>query len=264
MQAIKTMNNGYIKFYRSSLNHWLYQEKREHTKREAWEDLLLLCNHSDTKILIGNELIECKRGQSVNSLRSWAKQFNWSIQQVRSFFKLLTNDNMLITEGLKKATRITICNYDIYQDEQHANNTQITREQHASNTQATTNNNVKNEKNEKNNNTPIVPKKEFDLSFVSDEILPLVEEFIRYRKHDLKKQFKTERGISLFYKTLMKLSNGNPEKAKKLVDYAKDHEWQTVYAIENQHQSPSQPATYKELKFQRENRIRDIKNLKSI
>ena len=117
---------GWIKLHRKALRHWLYNENRPHTRREAWEDMLLLCNHEDSKVLIQGELVDCKKGQSVMSLKSWAKQFKWSIQQLRTFLKLLENDSMITSEGLRKSTRITICNYDIYQDKQQANNKQIT------------------------------------------------------------------------------------------------------------------------------------------
>lgn len=134
---------GWIKLHRKSLDHWLYKEGRPHTKREAWEDLLLLCNHDDKKVLIINELIECKRGQSLMSLKSWAKQFKWTIQNVRTFFKLLKNDSMIVVEGLGKSTRVTICNYDIYQENQQASNKQTTNKQQTSNKQVTTNKNDK-------------------------------------------------------------------------------------------------------------------------
>jgi len=76
----------------------------------------MLVNHEDDKVLIWGALIECKRGQSLMSLPSWAEHFRWSIQQVRTFFKLLESDNMITIEGMRKTTRLTICNYDIYQD----------------------------------------------------------------------------------------------------------------------------------------------------
>lgn len=139
---------GWIKLHRKSLNHWLYQENRPHTKREAWEDLLLLCNHEDDKVFISGELIDCKRGQSIMSLKTWANSFKWSIQQVRTFFKLLENDSMIKIEGLKYSTRITICNYGLYQNKQQTDNELITICQQTDNELITTN---KNDKNDKNN-----------------------------------------------------------------------------------------------------------------
>jgi len=129
---------GWIKLHRNSLNHWLYKENRPLTKREAWENMLLIVNYESNKVLINGSLIECERGQCLYSLGRWAKEFNWTIQQIRTFFKLLQNDNMITLENCKKTTRLTICNYDTYQDKQHATNTQLTRRQHADNTQLTT------------------------------------------------------------------------------------------------------------------------------
>lgn len=138
---------GWIKLHRKALNHWLYNENRPKTKREAWEDMLLMCNHEDKKLLIQGELVECKRGQSVMSLTSWAKTFKWTIQQVRTFFNLLVKDSMINKEGLSKTTRITICNYDTYQHKQQTDNKQITNNQQTDNKQITTNKNEKKEKN---------------------------------------------------------------------------------------------------------------------
>lgn len=74
-------------------------------------------------------------------------------------------------------------------------------------------------------------KEKFDLSFVDTAYLRLVRNFIDYRSKDLKKPFKTERGVKMFYNELLKLSGENIQKAKGLVAYAKDKEWQTVYPI---------------------------------
>ncbi len=73
--------------------------------------------------------------------------------------------------------------------------------------------------------------KGFDLSFVSIEFKPLVDEFIRYRKQDLNLPFKTVRGILTFYNELQKLSNGSYETAKELIDHAIKREWRSVYPI---------------------------------
>lgn len=143
--------NGWVKLHRQSLDHWLYNESRPHTRREAWEDMLLLANHEDNKVMIHGELIECKTGQSVMSLKNWAKQFKWTIQQVRTFFDILKKDEMINTEGLRKTTRITICNYAYYQKEQQTDNKQGTSREQAGNKQGTTNKNEENEKEGKEN-----------------------------------------------------------------------------------------------------------------
>jgi hypothetical protein len=128
---------GWIKLHRSFLDHWLCDEYRPLTKREAWETILFTVNYEDKKVLIKGQLYDCLRGQSLLSLQSWANKFVWSLQNVRSFFKLLESDNMIIVEGLQYSTRLTVCNYDKYQDNQQANNTPLTGEQHAANTPLT-------------------------------------------------------------------------------------------------------------------------------
>jgi hypothetical protein len=89
------------------------------------------------------------------------------------------------------------------------------------------------------NKPPISPKpkkptKNFDLDFVETAFSDLVREFIRYRKQDIKKPFKTERGVKVFYNQLLSLSNNNLSSAQALVKHAKDKEWQTVYPIKKE------------------------------
>ena len=86
------------------------------TRREAWETMLLLVNYEPSKTMINGTLYECDRGQSLLSIGSWADKFLWSIKQVRTFFKLLEKDGMIAVEGLRHTTRLTICNYGLYQD----------------------------------------------------------------------------------------------------------------------------------------------------
>lgn len=126
------MDNGWIKLHRSVRSHWIRKNAEYYA---AFIDMLMLCNHKDTKVLINGELIDCMRGQSLRSLESWSYDFGkwWTIQKVRTFFRLLERDGMCEVEGLKKTTRLTICNYDTYQNDQQADNKQTTRRQHADN-----------------------------------------------------------------------------------------------------------------------------------
>ena len=144
---------GWIKIFRDIMKHWIFNNEAYF---KAWITMIMTVNHETKKVLIDNELIQCERGQSLKSLNSWVDTFgkNWSIQKVRTFFKLLNDDGMIIIEGMRKTTKITICNYYKYQNIQQTDNTQITHRQQTDNTQITTNKNdkeLKNEKNEKNN-----------------------------------------------------------------------------------------------------------------
>lgn len=108
--------SGWIKIHRDCLDHWLYNEYRPLTKREAWENILLWANFDERKVLIRGQLIDCKRGQLLYSIDTYAEKFVWSASQVRTFFDLLKKDGMIKCEGLKYTTRLTVCNYDYYQD----------------------------------------------------------------------------------------------------------------------------------------------------
>ena len=124
-------DNGWIKLHRKLKDHWLFTEKRKKTKLEAWLVILLECNHSNAKVLVNGSLISCSKGQSVKSVGTWAKQFKWSNSATRNFFKLLEKDNMITLEGLPKTTRLTVCNYDSYQE------TKITKEKQKNNKEKT-------------------------------------------------------------------------------------------------------------------------------
>lgn len=137
---------GWIKYHRSFRDHWLYKTNKPKTRREAWEDILLLVNYEAKKVFIRGQLYDCDRGQALFSLENWASEFNWTVQQVRTFFKLLEKDKMITTEGMQYTTRLTVCNYESYQglitDEQQAkqqtNNIPLTDEQQAANKPLTT------------------------------------------------------------------------------------------------------------------------------
>ena len=149
---------GWIRLSRKIQEHWIWKDP---VKLKWWIDILVTVNHSDTKVNIGMELYECKRGQSVMSLSNWAKRWGASKDSTRNFLNLLQKDGMILHENLVKTTRITVCNYDSYQTDLHDKQTTSKRKPNASRTQAErdtdTNNNDKNDKND-DNEKPITDK----------------------------------------------------------------------------------------------------------
>ncbi|MEY2868251.1 MAG: hypothetical protein RIR01_675 [Bacteroidota bacterium] len=129
--------SGWIKIHRSITNHWLYSEKRVYSKLEAWYDMLIAVNYSDSKTLIKGKLYEVKRGQSIMSLDSWAKRWNWDKSKVRRFLNTLQNDNMIELKSDTITTRLTICNYESYQGERNADETPVKRKRNSDETQTT-------------------------------------------------------------------------------------------------------------------------------
>lgn len=150
---------GWISLHRSIEEHWLFKDERTFSKFEAWIDLLLMVNHRDKKILLGNDLILVKRGQKITSIRKLCERWKWSNNKVKKFLNLLESDGMLIVKSDTKKTLLTVVNYDIYQNENlekrrksDANASQEQQKNDADASRMHTNNNVNKDNNVNNEN----------------------------------------------------------------------------------------------------------------
>lgn len=115
--AAQDRNTGFVLLHRSIREHWLWKDA---IKLKWWLDIIMECNHEDRKVPLGFQIIDCKRGQSVNSMLTWAERWGINKDSAASFIKMLRKDNMITTENLKITTRITVCNYDSYNNLKHA------------------------------------------------------------------------------------------------------------------------------------------------
>ncbi|WP_317310348.1 hypothetical protein [Clostridium thermobutyricum] len=149
------MAEGWIKQYRAIREHWLWSDK-PFARGQAFDDLLLMVNHQDNKVLIDGELILVKKGQRITSLRALGESWGWSVKKVKKFLELLQNDNMISFECDTKKTLITIQNWSKYQEKEtvldvenreiaeneetqkkHGGNTEETQKKHTGNTEET-------------------------------------------------------------------------------------------------------------------------------
>lgn len=105
-------NTGWIKVYREIENHWISKDLR---KLGWWVYLIYSATYEDKKVLVGNRLIELKRGQQVVSLSSLEERFEVTRPTVVNFLRLLEEDGMVLRDTYQKVTILTICNYDDYQ-----------------------------------------------------------------------------------------------------------------------------------------------------
>ena len=151
---------GWIKLHRQIKEHWLYQEQRKFTKFEAWIDILLEVNHKDNKFLLGSELVEVKRGQTITSIRQLCDRWGWSNTKVTQFLKMLEADGMVTYKSDSKKTVLTVDNYEVYQVSGDEETTVKRQRNDGETTQKHTNKNVKNDKNEKNKSSS--PKQVYD------------------------------------------------------------------------------------------------------
>lgn len=104
---------GWIKIYRDLQDHWLAQDME---KLGWWVDLLLSATHKDTKLLIGGQLIELKKGQLRASSTYLAERWGKAKRTIQKFLDLLEVDQMISRNSSHKITIITICNYESYQE----------------------------------------------------------------------------------------------------------------------------------------------------
>lgn len=129
---------GWILLHRKFLSNFLWTENRTYSKAEAWIDILFQVRfHEDQhKAMIKGALIACDRGQSLNSLDTWASRWNWSKSATRRFLLLLKREGMILIENVKKTTRLTVCNYETYQTLRIADEPQVKRKRNAGEPQA--------------------------------------------------------------------------------------------------------------------------------
>lgn len=146
---------GWIKIYRQLRDCWVWKSK-PFSKGQAWIDLLLKANHTDTKILFNGNLTTIKKGQILTSIRKLVDEWGWSKNTVTKFLNLLEEDGMLTRESDNHRTLITIENYSVFQDSKDTESPQVELQPSPQpNPQGshtlTTYNNDKNYKNDKNN-----------------------------------------------------------------------------------------------------------------
>lgn len=143
---------GWIKLHRQFQDNFLWKDKRVFSKAEAWIDIIMEVRHypKPDKIMIKNSIIICNRGQSIKSIQTWANRWNWTRSAVQRFFKLLSGQGMLKTENLTKTIRLTVCNYDTYQQTRTEPESKVNRTRTEPELEADTDKNEKKDKNEKN------------------------------------------------------------------------------------------------------------------
>lgn len=110
------MSDGWIAVHRVIKNHWVWNDPHHF---HAWIAMLLEVNYTSRKVVMGSRVLTAERGESLRSTGSWATLFgadHWDRHKVKRFFQLLEQDGMIRSKNERKTLRITIVNYDSYQD----------------------------------------------------------------------------------------------------------------------------------------------------
>ena len=125
---------GWISLYRKIQEHWLWTKRRKFSQFEAWISLLFKANFKDTKIMIGDNVVEIKKGSFITSEVILAEEWKWDRSTVRKFLKTLEEQKMIQKNSTTKYTSISIEKWDLYQNIQQQNrqqsNNKTTTRQH--------------------------------------------------------------------------------------------------------------------------------------
>lgn len=121
----ETNYKNFIALNRAVKINWIFKNAEYF---RAWALILMDVNWIEaTKDPHYGTTLECIRGQSIRSMKTWVNAMNkdrpaelqyWTKRKLDTFFKLLEKEGMLKVEGLRHTTRITVVNYDKYQKKQ--------------------------------------------------------------------------------------------------------------------------------------------------
>lgn len=229
------MSTGYITLKRDIQDHWLWQEK-PFDKKSAWIDLLLLARWKDGKEFHRGKLYERKRGE-VNCSMLWlAERWGWHRDKVKRFLSLLVEDGMITLNTTTVDTTITIENYTKHQlayegDTTTDTTTDATTDTTTGTTTDTTHKKKDNKekKEKKNNNPPISPLDEM-VSELPVDLQESVKEFIEHRKQI--KAPMNELSLKKMLNQLSKLSGGNTEMCKAILDQSIINGWKGIFELD--------------------------------
>jgi len=122
-------NNNYLMLSRKLLSNELWKERRVFSKAEAWIDILFTVRYSEKpdSVPFGYNTLICHRGESLKSIETWAMRWGWSKSKTVRFFGMLKKRNMIETQSETVTTRLTVCNYELYNKHRNAKETQVKR-----------------------------------------------------------------------------------------------------------------------------------------
>lgn len=148
--------SGWVKDYRSLWDHPLFADEPL-TEREAWRWLCSFARHEPGLTRFKSSVIELDRGELIGSRNRLAREWRWTERKVRTFLKLLESQEMISLKIDQGVTKLSVCNYDLFQGERPEADRRVTSKRPASDQQVTTNKNDKKEKNEKKkkNSAPV-------------------------------------------------------------------------------------------------------------
>lgn len=214
---------GWIKIHRDLLDNELWSDK-PFTKGQAWVDLLLLANHRDKNVLLGNctELVE--RGSFITSELKLMERWGWGRKKVKLFLNFLESQKMIERNANNKRTAITIVNYGFYQDcdlpkEQQKDSKRTAKEQRRDSTGT-----AKEHKQERKNER----MKEYidtDVSIKQHSIQSIIDAWNQLEPYGIKMIYRINQGSKRCTSLIALLEQFGEEKVIQAVDKVKQSDF---------------------------------------
>lgn len=194
------------------------------TKGQAWVDLLLLANHRDKNVLLGNctELVE--RGSFITSELKLMERWGWGRKKVKLFLNFLESQKMIERNANNKRTAITIVNYGFYQDcdlpkEQQKDSKRTAKEQRRDSTGT-----AKEHKQERKNER----MKEYidtNVSIKQHSIQSIIDAWNQLEPYGIKMIYRINQGSKRYTSLIALLEQFGEEKVIQAVDKVKQSDF---------------------------------------
>lgn len=142
------MHRGYFALWRKFQEHQFWKEKRVFSRAEAWIDILWEAQHKEepVQVILKQKILVCNYGETLKSIRTWARRWGWGEAKTHRFLKLLKTLGQIDTVSETVTTRIKVLNYKEYDPRNSKSETQMEHNWNTSETQVMTDNNDKKEK----------------------------------------------------------------------------------------------------------------------
>ena len=210
--------DGYIQLPRCITDEEDYFRDR-FTRTQAYIDLFFLAAWKERTFLIRGNEVTVNRGQVAMSENNLAVRWGWSRNTVRKFLDELKKGGKIEHQKSRIINVITLKYYF-----------QLEQQNEQQNEQPIINNNkVKEYKKDSK-----LSQKDFSKiiapDFVAMDFADIYLEWMRYR-HEIGKPFKSDTGRKRFYNLLVKLSGGDPEKARLIIQQSEANEYTGIFEL---------------------------------
>lgn len=221
---------GWISLHRKIIDHWIWKNDKY---LKGWVWFLMRANHKGNKILINSNVIELKRGEFITSINNICIATGMTHQQTRTFLSTLEKDKMINKQSNTQSTKITILNYDGYNQEQQTNNKPTTNQQQTSNKPTTTDNNVYNDNNVNNvkEKYEILFNKLFSKIEIPEDYKKVILLWLKYKSE--KGQTYKETGMKTLINGILKKYSSS-DNLKKDVEYSMSNNYSGIFESKNQ------------------------------